>query len=289
MGAEEGELLALGLAGADGEAAGGEAEDLVAGDGLEVAGAGEDHERRQRVRRVQRRQAAEPGEVDRRAGFGRRHRAVGVERRVEGDASGDPGLDHGDLHRNAVDEAGVDQVDGEAGRRVDEQPALVAVLDRGEILRAEVLQCFRQRIGRRERFGGERARLLEHHGAAEVPSPPSWARAAPPPRAVSARMAVVARNRRRSIMCAASPGCPADPGERAGSFARYGQVVPRFAARRPSRPAADSDAALQRPAVGRPPPMRWSAPSMRHPGPGSTAAGRNPRRCTNGPCRRQVD
>ena len=64
VGAEEGELLALGLAGADREAAGAEAEELALGDRLEVARAGEDREGDQRVGLVQRGQRAEAGELE---------------------------------------------------------------------------------------------------------------------------------------------------------------------------------------------------------------------------------
>ena len=67
VGAEERELLALRLAGADGERPRAQAEGLALGDRLEVARAGIDREGLQDVGLVQRRQRAEAGELEPRA------------------------------------------------------------------------------------------------------------------------------------------------------------------------------------------------------------------------------
>ncbi len=169
VGAEEGELLALRLAGADGEAAGAGAEDLVARDRLEVAGAGEGGEGDQGVGLVERGQHPETGEPGRK-GVGRRRHDVaeGVEVGVVGDRARLPVLDQEDLDGTGVDEARVDEFDAEAGRRIGEEPPVVAEADRGVVFGGERGERVRQGIGRLEGLGGELARPVEHDRAAEL-------------------------------------------------------------------------------------------------------------------------
>ena len=134
VGAEERKLLPLRLAGADREAAGAHAESLIPRDRLKVAGAGEDHEGRQGVGLVQAGQAAETGEVDRRTCLRSLHGAVVIESGIEADAPGDAALHHRDLHREVVDEAGVQEVDREARGRVGKEPLGVTVADDAVVL-----------------------------------------------------------------------------------------------------------------------------------------------------------
>ena len=169
MRAEEGELFSLGLAGADGEAARAEAEDLPFGAGLEVARAGEDGKGGESVRLVEVGQGPEAGELERRVRRWRRHVAEGEERRVVGDLPRLAPLDQRDLDRDVVDEARVQEFDREAGGRINEEALVLAEADLGVVLGRQAGKRVGGRIGPHEGLRRERARPLEDHRAVEGP------------------------------------------------------------------------------------------------------------------------